>query len=163
MLNLRVIQTIKHLQTTASDQATEIQALRKEVVLLKKQLDAAAVSLAATMSMKRVASLAFEGGDRVAALGKKFGMLETLWVDVNIFDLPLEGHLGIIERFATPDSYVQGTVAALYDHTPTDLQRHIADTKEFRATVRLCLLFIISFLALIILRSVYPRIKQPAI
>lgn len=148
---------------TTGEQAAEIKYLQSEVALLKDQLALATTSLAST-SKKRAATLAFEGGDQVAGIGKKFAMTEELWIDRNIFNLPrnFTGHPDTPERFATDDSYTQGTVAALYNGIPEDLREHM-DKAEFRSTVRLYFLLIIHFLVLIILCSVFFRSKRPAI
>lgn len=144
MLNLRVLQTLKLSQQTTGSQAADIISLRKEVRLLRDQLAAATTSLTSLAPRTRIAAL-FEGGDEVASVGKKFAIVEQLWVDPDIFDSPQDLRIDpdTPERFATEDSYKQGTLAAICNMVPENLLQHMF-IKEFRSTVRLCLIFVIN-------------------
>lgn len=159
MLILCVIQALKLSQATTGDQAAQIRTLRREVTVLREQLEISAASLASVASKKRIDSLAFEGADQVTVLGKKFATTEALWIEVDIFDLPnnFKDHPDTPGRFENDDSYNQGTVKALYALIPEHLHKHMADKKEFKSNVRLYFLLVINCLMLIILCSVYRR------
>lgn len=138
MLNLRVIQALRHSQQTIGTQNADIISLRKENRLLCDQLDVTTISLESLAPEKDVATLAFEGGDQVSALGKEFAIVEELWIDPDIFDSPLNfiGHPDSRARFASKDSYTQGTVAAVCNMVPKQLHQHIFNKKVFKVSVR---------------------------
>lgn len=163
VLNVCVIQALRKSQKVVGEQAAEIKSLRTEVDSLTYQLEASLANIASTSSKQRIAKLAFDGADQVATLAKKFSMMHEPWVDDSIFDLPrnFKGHPDSKERFATEDSYDQGTLAALYMVIPECFHEHMI-SKEFRSAVRLYFSFIIDFLALIMLCVVYPRSEHAA-
>lgn len=146
MLNLRVIQALKESQKINSEQSAKIKALLKEVQLLQDQLESSTTSLVSASSKAgkiRAAALALEGGDQIQLQGKKFAIVESLWLDPEIFDLlnDFEHHPDSVERFDSDTAHDKGTLAALYKLIPEKLHAHMVDIKEVRVTVRLFFLF----------------------
>lgn len=141
VLNLRVVQALKKSQKRVGKQAKQIKSLRNEVALIRDQLEISLDSMAPTAKRGTVV-LAFEGGNLVAGLGKKFAMVVALWTEPDTFDSlrNFMGHPNTSENSATDDSYRD---TLLYNLIPKHLLQHV-DKKEFQTAVRLCFLLIIN-------------------
>ncbi|KZP29510.1 hypothetical protein FIBSPDRAFT_884923 [Athelia psychrophila] len=126
---------LKLSQKTTGEQAAQIQSLRRELALAHDQLAFYEKSSASAASKKSLPPLLFDGGDQVKSLGKKYAMLEALWLDVIIFDLPrnFKDHPDSRARFVNNSSYNEGSLAALCNLIPAHLHEHMLD-KGFRST-----------------------------
>lgn len=73
-------------------------------------------------------------------------MLEALWLDVIVFDLPrnFKDHPDSRARFVNNSSYNEGSLAAVCNLIPAHLHEHMLDT-AFKSTVRLYFLLVINF------------------
>lgn len=135
------------------EQSQEIKALRREIDSLRAQLEDSTSSLASisSKSKRRAAASTLEGSDQVTQLGKKFAIVQSLWLDPKVFDLPRDDSLSpdSPERFKTKISYEKGILSVLYNLFPKTMHDNMVDVPAFRNVVRLAPFYTTTSLQLI--------------